>query len=137
MVFVFQCEDKKTDYMMAACTGVQAKTVLDEGEALEILYDYVDSYFWSDRDDDEMFADAFRDAGKRIMDTQMTTGQTVAIVVGVVVVVVVVYFIVKTLVKRSKEKAEETERILNTPVEKFGDSSLDDLKDKYDGSEGQ
>lgn len=137
MVFVFQCEDKKTDYMMAACTGVQAKTVLDEGEALEILYDYVDSYFWSDRDDDEMFADAFRDAGKRIMDTQMTTGQTVAIVAGVVVVVVVGYFIVKTLVKRSKEKAEETERILNTPVEKFGDSSLDDLKDKYDGSEGQ
>ena len=137
MVFVFQCEDGKTDYMMAACTGVQAKTVLDEGEALEILYDYVDSYFWSDRDDDEMFADAFRDAGKRIMDTQMTTGQTVAIVAGVIVVVVVGYFIVKTLVKRSKEKAEETERILNTPVEKFGDSSLDDLKDKYDGSEGQ
>lgn len=137
MVFVFQCPDGGTDYMMAACTGAQAKTVLDDAEALEILYDYVDSYFWSDRDEDEMFADAFRDAGKRIMDTQMSTAQIVAIVVGVVIVVAIVYFIVKTLADRSREKAKETERILNTPVDKFGDSSLDDLKNKYDESEGE
>ena len=135
MVFVFQCEDGGVDYMMAACTGAQAKTVLDDAEALEILYDYVDSYFWSDRDEDEMFADAFRDAGERIMDTQMSTAQVVAIVVGVIIVVVVIYFIIKAVVQRGKEKAEETERILNTPVDKLGDSVIDDLKDKYDGSE--
>ena len=60
LVFVFQCQDGGTDYMMAACTGAQAKVVLDDAEALEILYDYVDYYFWSDYDEDEMFARAFR-----------------------------------------------------------------------------
>lgn len=135
MVFVFQCPDGGTDYIMAACTGVQAKTVLDDAEALEILYDYVDSYFWSDRDEDEMFADAFRDAGKRIMDTQMSTGSLAVIVFGVVVVAVVVFLIVRTAAKRSKEKAEETERILNTPVSELGNQAVEDLKDKYDAKE--
>lgn len=132
MVFVFQCQDGGTDYMMAACTGAQAKVVLDDAEALEILYDYVDYYFWSDYDEDEMFARAFRDAGERIMDTQMTTGQTVAIVAGVIVVAVVAVIIVRSVLKRQKEKAAETERILNTPVDKIDDPILEDLKDKYD-----
>ena len=132
MVFVFQCQDGGTDYMMAACTGAQAKVVLDDAEALEILYDYVDYYFWSDYDEDEMFARAFRDAGKRIMDTQMTTGQTVAIAAVIIVVAVVAVVIVRSVLKRQKEKAAETERILNTPVDKIYDPTLEDLKDKYD-----
>ena len=132
MVFVFQCQDGGTDYMMAACTGAQAKVVLDDAEALEILYDYVDYYFWSDYDEDEMFARAFRDAGERIMDTQMTTGQTVAIAAGVIVVAVVAVIVVRSVLKRQKEKAAETERILNTPVDKIDDPTLEDLKDKYD-----
>lgn len=130
MVFVFQCEDGGTEYMMAACTGNQAKTVIDE-EALEILYDYIDSYFYSDMDEDEMFSKAFSDAAKRIMDTQMAIGSVVAIVIGVIVVAVLVLIIVVSIIRRSREKAEETERILNTPLEKYNDPEVEGLKEKY------
>lgn len=130
MVFIFQCEDGGTEYMMAACTGNQAKTVVDE-EALEILYDYIDSYFYSDMDEDEMFSRAFSDAAKRIMDTQMSTGSIVAIVIGVIVVAVLILLIVVSVIRRSREKAEETERILNTPLEKYNDPDEDGLKEKY------
>lgn len=132
MVFVFQCPDGGTDYTMAACTGAMAKTVIDDNEALEILYDYVDHYFYSDCDEDEMFANAFRDAGQRIMNKQLTTLQVIIIGIVVIVVAVILYSIITASMKRSKEKAEETERILNTPLEKLGDSSLNDLKSKYD-----
>ena len=130
MVFIFQCEDGGTEYMMAACTGNQAKTVVDE-EALEILYDYIDSYFYSDMDEDEMFSRAFSDAAKRIMVTQMSTGSIVAIVIGVIVVAVLILLIVISVIRHSREKAEETERILNTPLEKYNDPDVNGLKEKY------
>lgn len=131
MVFVFQCQDNSSEYMMAACTGVQAKVVLDEEEALEILYDYIDYYFYSDLDEDEMFAQAFSDAAQRIMTKQVPTGQVVAVVFGVIAAGVIVLLVIKSIHKRAKEKAEERERILKTPVSKFGSADLDDLKNKY------
>lgn len=131
MVFVFQCPDGSVDYTMAACTGSMAKTVLDDAEALEILYDYIDYYFYTDYDEDEMFAKAFSDAGKRIMDTQLSTGTVVAITIGVIAVGVIILLIVMTVFKRKKEEAAETERILNAPLDKFEDDGLGDLKDKY------
>ena len=131
MVFVFQCEDNGSDYTMAASTGAMAKTVVDD-EALEILYDYIDYYFYSDYDEDEMFAKAFSDAAERMMHKQVPTGQVVAVVIGVVAIAFIGFAIVKSVNKRAKEKAAETERILSTPVEKFGDRELDDLKSKYD-----
>lgn len=119
MVFVFQCRDESDVYNMAAVTGAQAKTVLDDSEALEILYDYFDSYFWSDRTDDEMFADAFHDAADRIM--KKTPNYTFIVVIAVVIVIglVVAFFIIKEIHRRKKEAAEETERILNTPVDRL------------------
>lgn len=131
MVFVFQCEDGGVDYMMAACTGAQAKTVVDD-EALEILYDYVDKYFYSDLDEDEMFAKAFKDASKRMMSKSINPFVVIFIVLGVVVLLIIVYFIIKAVHKRAKERAAETERILRTSVDTFGNQELDDLRDKYD-----
>lgn len=109
----------------------QAKTVIDD-EALEILYDYVDTYFYSDYDEDEMFARAFQDAGNRIMSKTVSSVIVIVLVIGVVAVLIIVFCILKAVFKRSKEKAAETERILNTPVSSIGDQSMEDLKDKYD-----
>lgn len=120
MVFVFQCPDGGLDYMMGAVTGAQAKTVIDD-EALEILYDYVDTYFYSDYDEDEMFARAFQDAGNRIMSKTVSPVIVIVLVIGVVAVLIIVFCILKAVFKRSKEKAAETERILNTPVSSIGD----------------
>lgn len=131
MVFVFQCQDGGVDYMMAACTGVQAKTVVDD-EALEILYDYVDKYFYSDLDEDEMFATAFSKASERMMTKTISPIIVIAIVIGIIGSLVVIYFIIKAIHKRARERAAETERILRTSVDTFGDQELDDLRDRYD-----
>lgn len=131
MVFVFQCQDGSTDYMMAAATGAQAKAVVDD-EALEILYDYVDYYFYSDYDEDEFFAKSFQKAADRMMTKTTNPVIVIALVVGGVGALFVIFLIIKNVHKRQKEKAAETERILNTPVDSFGDQSMEDLKDKYD-----
>lgn len=135
MVFVFQCKDEGTEYNMAAVTGAQAKTVLDD-EALEILYDYFDSYFWSDRDEDDLFDDAFRSAADRIMKKTPDYKLIILGTVGVGVLGIVVVKLVQGKYNRERERAEETERILNTPVEKIGDSDVDDLKAKYRDTSG-
>lgn len=133
MVFVFQCPDGGTDYNMAACTGAQAKAVVDD-EALEILYDYLDYYFYSDLDEDEMFAKAFEKAGERIMHKDTPIIVYVLAVAGIGLVVFAICFVVRTKAKRAKEEAAETERILKTPIHKIGDTDpdLEDLKNKYD-----
>ena len=61
----------------------------------------------------------------------MAIGSVVAIVIGVIVVAVLVLIIVVSIIRRSREKAEETERILNTPLEKYNDPEVEGLKEKY------
>jgi len=130
LVFVFQCEDNGTDYTMAGITGAMAKTVIDD-EALEILYDYMDYYFNSDVTEDEMFSGAFRDAADRIMTkTPNYTALYVRYICGTISVIAIC-FIVKAVHKRRKEAAEETQRILNAPVETIGDEKVDTLASKY------
>lgn len=136
MVFVFQCRDGGDEYNMTAVTGQMAKTVVDD-EALDILYDYVDHYFYSDLDEDNMFAQSFKDAADRMMvKTPNYTPFIVWCICGVISAVVC-YFIIKMVIKRRKEEAAETERILNTPIEKIGaDDEADELAKKYTGGTG-
>lgn len=136
LVFVLQCRDESVDYTMAGVTGAMAKTVVDE-EALEILYDYMDANFHSDKSEDDMFADTFRDAADRMMTRDGdNVSKAVKIVGGGLVIVaglVVLYLILKAILKRQREKAEETQRILETPVEKIGSTDeAEDLAGKYE-----
>lgn len=136
LVFVLQCRDETTDYTMAGVTGTMAKTVIDE-EALEILYDYMDHNFYSDKSEDEMFADTFRDAADRIMSREgEPMAKAVKILGGGAIILaglVVVYLILKAILKRQREKAEETQRLLETPVEKIGSTDeADELSKKYE-----
>lgn len=61
-----------------------------------------------------------------------TVLKTFIIAVAVIIVLVILYKWWKKKQQRKKEEAEQTERILNTPLEKFGTSEMDDLMDKYD-----
>lgn len=132
MVFVFQCKDEDTRYNMAACTGAQAKTVVDD-EALEILYDYFDSNFYSDMSEDEFIAASFQRAADRMMKT--TPNYTF---VGFVIACALVGFFllivfIRMLFKRAHEKAEETVAILNADTKPLDrdSSAVSDLRDKY------
>lgn len=64
-----------------------------------------------------------------------TVLKTLIIAVAVIVVIVLLIGWWKKVQARKKEEQEATERMLNTPLEKFGntgDTALNDLIDKYD-----
>ena len=56
----------------------------------------------------------------------------VAIAVAVIVVAVVVFLIVRRYLNHKKEEAERMERIMNTPLETFGDTEAENLASKYE-----
>lgn len=128
LLFVF--DDRGGSYYMTTCVGIAAKSVMDN-EAITILYDYTDKYYYGSMDDDEMFAKAFEDTADRIMSKTMSTGLVAIIIFGTVMIVGIVGIVVIKRAKHKEEEAKATERILNTDLDDLADSKLDDLEDKY------
>ena len=125
--------EKDTDYdvgYMAYANGYQTSAVMD-AEALEIFWNYLDGYWTSDMDTDDVFVSTFNSTAKAIMHVSATGNDVImwGIILAVVIVIVVaIVVVIKMIHKRAKEKAEEDARILNTPV---GDFTSDPLEDKY------
>lgn len=98
--------------------GKQAAAVMDE-EAQSIFWAYLDRYWFSDYDEDTLFASTFQQTAKHIMQ-RSTSGFDVMklIVVAMILLVVVlgVLTIMKTRRKHEAERAAETERILSHPL---------------------
>ena len=119
------------DYKTWIVTGTQARTVIDD-QAATILLDYVDRYYTDSSLSgyDEVFSKAFNDAGVRIM--AVTVSPTVWIVGALIILAVLaLLFYWWTRAKKQKNiEAEQTEKILNTPLEKLG-PGLTGLEDKY------
>jgi len=118
--------------------GVQAKTVLDR-EAMDILLDYIDRYYYYDVSAETFFSWSFDEAGKRIMSVTKSPWPTVWTTLGIitgVVFVTIVAFAWWTIRKAQKNKeAEMTHRILNTPLETFGSDEAARLAKKYEQSD--
>lgn len=115
-------------------TGTQADSVIDT-EAREILLDYIDRYYYSDLNEDEMFSQAFDDAATRIMTVTRSPWIPVLIVVGVLAVLVLLFIWWKKAKEQKNKEAEQVEDILNTPLETFGDTQAEDLSKKYEDQE--
>jgi hypothetical protein len=133
ILLLFYCLDGDTNYNMWYTCGAQAKTVMDN-EACNILMDYIDSYFLSNRSDDEMFADAFEDAGNRIMSKTTSPIVYVVICAAVVAVLLIAFSWWKKIKAQKNLEAKQTEEMLNADLHTFSetsDSDLDDLEDKY------
>ena len=118
MYFAEEDTDNDVGYMTLV-NGKQIGSVMD-AQAVEIFWAYVDEYWYSDLSTDDMMATIFSKTAERIM-RRSTTGADVAMV-GVVAVLVVgagivVVLLVKEKHRRDREKAAETERILNTPLD--------------------
>lgn len=118
--------------------GRQVSSVMDD-EAAGIFWNYLDKYWVTDLSMDEVFARTFNDTAEIIM-SKPTNGFDVLkwVVVGVIIVTVLVLVFRQWKAKqaREKERAAETERILNTPMQDLvgGDSPkshADDLADLY------
>ena len=130
MLLLFQEYNSSGNYNMWYVCGKQAKTVLDS-EAMDILMDYVDYYYYSDLDEDEMFAQAFQKAGDRIMSVTRPAWMMPAIILGVVLLVALLYSWWKKAKQQKNREAEQTKKILETDLSTFEDKELKDLENKY------
>lgn len=138
-LYVYFEEEYEDEYSepgyMCYINGTQVSSVMDS-EAVDIFWAYLDKY-WSDSSlsTDDLFVKTFDSTADTIM-TKSTTSKDVAkyalIVVAAGVVVFGVVKVVKLKHKRAKEEAEETERILNTPMESLVDEELKKTAAKYD-----
>lgn len=131
-LFVYFAEadtDNDVGYM-AYANGYQTSSVMDS-EAVEIFWNNIDKYWYTNLSTDEVFVNAFHDTANTIMHVS-TTGKDLLkwglIVTAIVLVGAIVINLVKQKNKRAREKAEEDQRILNTPIH---DMAEDHLEDKY------
>ena len=118
------------NYSCGYTVGSQAKAIMDD-EAISILADYLDQYYYSDLDDEEFFSTVFAKTGSRIMSVTRSPLPIILIVVGVVVVLFLLFYWWKAAKAQKNKEDESLKEILNTPLEKFGDSDLEDLEEKY------
>ncbi|WP_051588750.1 hypothetical protein [Ruminococcus sp. NK3A76] len=144
------------EYHTCYVTGVEAKTVVDD-EGGEILLDYLDHYYYSDLDEDEMFARAFRESADRMMTVTPSYGWIAVIIILIIIVLVIS---LTWWSKRKKAKLAELNKAqqiidqdLNTfstagyqtnagatvtnpgptpPPDISGSAEVDELKKKYD-----
>nr|WP_315022521.1 hypothetical protein [uncultured Aminipila sp.] len=121
------------DYADYYLCGSQAKTVIDR-EAGDILLDYVDKYYYNeDITDEEFFSTVFDKTAIRIMTVEKSPWPKVwmALIILMIIIVIAVF-----LIKRKEQKIKEAEqdaKILETPLEEFGDDDeLEELKKKYE-----
>lgn len=137
LLLVFQDADGHyTDWVI---TGVQAKQVVDD-EAVNILLDYVDRYYYDTNMDESMlFGKSFSMAADRMMSKSINT--MAVFIVGCVIVTVVIaavcIFKMKKDLKQSED--EQMERMLNMDLN-AGDAGVNqevkDLENKYTKSSG-
>lgn len=127
-------DDDRGSYNCGYTIGAQAKSVLDD-EAIGILADYMDRYYYSDipqGDEDRMFSLVFEKTGERIMTVQKSPLPVVAVCLAVVIVAVLLYLWGKKMREAREREQKRAEEILKTPLEKFGDQDIEDLAKKYE-----
>lgn len=130
-LYMYFAEPNDSDVgYMAYVNGKSVTSVMD-AEAVNIFWNYLDRY-WVDENltMTDVFAKTFEKTADTIM-TKSTTGKDIVKYVLILTVVisigVVIYILRQQKRKLEKERAEETERILNTPL----DNDTEDLKNKY------
>lgn len=127
----FAEEDVDTDVgYMCYANGKQTSSVMDS-EAVEIFWNNIDKYWYTDLSTDDLFVNAFNDTADTIMRVS-TTKEDVTVwgiaLATVIIAGIVIIIAIKQKNQRAKEKAAEDERILNTPLEELKN---DDLTKKY------
>lgn len=128
LLIFFEYGDTYHTWYMA---GNQAKTVLDQ-EAMDILLDYIDKYYYDQSmTDEQMFSKSFDEAGNRIMAVTTSPWIPVLIIAGVVAILIIAFFWWRSYKKNKNLEAEQTEKILNTPLESFGKDEAEERSKKY------
>lgn len=117
MYFAEEDQDNEVGYMCYV-NGRRVDSVMDE-EAIDIFWGYIDRNWETNLSTDQLFADTFEKTADAIMIKTKTTADIIfVIVIGVVIIAVIIAIIaaMNTKRKHERERAEETQRILNTPL---------------------
>lgn len=120
---------------MAYANGYETSSVMDS-EAVEIFWNYIDRYWYTDMSTDDLFVTVFSKTASTIMRVSTTMADVLKyLVIGVAAIVIICLLISFWKKKRQaeKERAEETERILNAGKNQrmYSDDVAEDLMDKY------
>lgn len=117
--------------------GKKTETVMDEN-AQEILMSQY-NYFYEEPglSVEQFFSKTFAAAGKSIMKGPIRMRNIVLIIVSIIGAIVIISIAFKWWKARKAQKnkeSEDLEKILSTPLETFGKTEADDLKEKYDNN---
>ncbi len=136
LLVVFQEHNEDGQYLAWCVAGKQAKTVFDN-EARDIFFDYLDSYYVSDLDTSDYFSTVFEKTADRMMEVTRSPLVTIVVVLGVVAVLLILFTWWKKAKKQKNLEAEQTERILNTPLDTSPTKSreVEELEKKYTQSD--
>jgi hypothetical protein len=104
------------EYVFWYSLGMQAQTVMDD-EALDIVRDYFERYYYSDLEEPEMIGTAFSEAADRMMSVTTPWYSPVLIVALVIVAVIaLLVFLNKRKKLRIAEKQAAAD-VLNAPID--------------------
>ncbi|MCL2500874.1 MAG: hypothetical protein FWE90_11165 [Defluviitaleaceae bacterium] len=123
LLFLFVVDN--FNYSMWVQPGNATHRIMD-GEAIDILMDYVERFWSTEQDNSRMFSRAFDRAGTSIMSVHRSPWITVLIVAGVLLILFLLYTWWKAKQDRKREEAAETERILGQDLTEFGSSGADE-----------
>ena len=135
------CDDGSGGFNCGYAVGSAAKSVMDDA-AVSVLSKNLDRYYQTADTDEEVFSLAFSKTADEIMGSSSSGSDSAVSLAasGVIIVAALVVLIVMLVKRRRDQKAAaeakrqaEMERILNTPLEKFGDKDVEDLAEKYEG----
>ena len=129
-LLIFQ-EYYSGDYHMWQMGGKQTKVLMDK-EAVNILFDYLEEYYYSDLDEEEFFTKAFTEAADRIMTVQKSKMPLIIVLSLSVVVIFLLYTWWKKIKEQKNKEAKQMEDMLNTPLETFSDDEAERLSKKYE-----
>ncbi len=138
--FAEQNTDVDVGYMCYA-NGMQTSSVMDS-EAIEIFWNNIDKYWYTDLSTDEVFINTFTETAKTIMyvptnaadvvkDVVNVGGsilKVVLVIAAVIIVGIIVIVVIGMRMNRKKEEEAERQRILDTPIDEIVN---DDLTNKY------
>lgn len=130
--------DQDVGYMEAV-NGKEISAVMDQN-AVNIFWNYLDQAWTSDMNSDDLFVSVFDKTADRIMTKTATKNDVLIKGLGVAAIILVIGGIAAILIirrKHERERAEETQRILSTPLDSQinsdQESNEDDLLKRYGG----
>lgn len=131
----FAEEDTDNDVgYMCYVNGYSVNGMMD-AEAVNIFWDYIDKYWYTDLSTDDVIVNAFTETADRITTKSKTAGDIgylVALLAVIIGAAIAIIKVVKAKRKAEAEKAAETERILKTDISELAKSTTEeDLVNKY------